>query len=88
MLIKMINILLFFNRVFSKFKESIRLIPANIQRETTLDANSARDIFPALQPIYRYVKVRICLYTSILLEKIQIIDLFNLNEIISSFLSY
>lgn len=45
-------------RVFSKFKEAIRLIPANIQRETALDASSARDIFPAIQPIYRYVKVR------------------------------
>ncbi len=45
------------SRTFSKFKEAIRLLPANIQRETPLDGNSARDVFPAIQPIYRYVKV-------------------------------
>lgn len=44
------------DRVFSKFKEAIQLIPPSIQRDTTLDARSARDLFPALQPIYRYVK--------------------------------
>ncbi|CAF0812715.1 unnamed protein product [Rotaria sordida] len=43
-------------KVFLKFKEAIRLIPANIQRHTPLDGSSARAIFPAMQPIYRYVK--------------------------------
>jgi hypothetical protein len=59
-------ILLFFSyRVFAKFKEAIRLFPANIQRETPLDNNTARDLFPAIQPIYRYVKVRsVCFYQS------------------------
>ncbi|UJR27836.1 hypothetical protein I4U23_009102 [Adineta vaga] len=51
------------DKVFAKFKEAIRLFPANIQRETPLNENIARDIFPALQPIYRYVKVRsVCFY--------------------------
>ena len=52
------SLIVFSSRVFSKFKEAIRLIPANIQRDTELDVNSARDIFPSIQPIYRYVKVR------------------------------
>ncbi|CAF1022731.1 unnamed protein product [Rotaria sp. Silwood1] len=43
-------------KVFSKFKEAIRLVPETIKRDTPLDANSARAIFPAIQPIYRYVK--------------------------------
>ncbi|CAF1450085.1 unnamed protein product [Adineta ricciae] len=45
------------DKVFAKFKEAIRLFPANIQRETALNEQTARDIFPALQPIYRYVKL-------------------------------
>jgi len=51
------NNLFLSSRVFSKFKEAIRLIPTSIQRETALDNNTARDIFPSIQPIYRYVKV-------------------------------
>ncbi|CAF4421004.1 unnamed protein product, partial [Rotaria magnacalcarata] len=42
---------------FPKFKEVLRLIPANIKRDSPLDATSARDLFPAIQPIYRYLKV-------------------------------
>ncbi|CAF3878324.1 unnamed protein product, partial [Adineta steineri] len=44
------------DKVFSKFKEAVRLLPANIQRETPLDTNTARNIFPGIQPIYRYIK--------------------------------
>ncbi|CAF2351851.1 unnamed protein product [Rotaria sp. Silwood2] len=43
-------------KVFSKFKEAIRLIPETIKRDTSLDANSAQALFPAIQPIHRYVK--------------------------------
>ncbi|CAF3972100.1 unnamed protein product, partial [Rotaria magnacalcarata] len=44
------------DKAFPKFKEALRLIPANIKRDSPLDATSARDLFPAIQPIYRYLK--------------------------------
>ena len=62
--------------MFAKFKEAIRLFPANIQRETALNEQTARDIFPALQPIYRYVKVRSVCFLSL-------IDFFHLLHMIS-----
>ena len=46
-----------FARVFSKFKDAVRLIPATIRPDTVLDRNSARDLFPGIQSIYGYVKV-------------------------------
>lgn len=62
--------------MFAKFKDAIRLFPANIQRETPLNEQTARDIFPALQPIYRYVKVRSVYFLSL-------IDSFHLLHMIS-----
>ncbi|CAM4889254.1 unnamed protein product [Rotaria socialis] len=44
------------DKAFPKFKEALRLIPANIKCDSLLDATSARDLFPAIQPIYRYLK--------------------------------
>ena len=44
-------------RAFPKFKEALRLIPAKIKHDSPLDATSARDLFPAIQPIHRYIKV-------------------------------
>ena len=74
-------ILFVFPRAFSKFKETLRLIPATIQSETALDENSAREIFPSIQPIYRYIKVGSVVVFSSSISSIYFID--DLLDIIS-----